>query len=551
MPLVKRLIKGSTLTYQEMDDNLSYLDNKVSGSNGYITIFSGSTALTSSLLNQIGSTVFVYGSFNVSQSLTVNNSSVVTLASPSYYIATGSVTASVDVNSSKIFSITSASVNFGQINKTLTNTSFGQETLPASATGYGNAAFGYRALSANTFGIANIAIGYGALLSNTDGDENVAIGGNALEFNTLGSYNTSIGTAALGLNTVDNNTALGYASGFSNVTGSGNVFLGYRAGYNETNSNKLYIANSNTATPLIKGDFGTGLLQLNTPTGTQITGSLITTGNIKGPSLTVATVKSSFDLYPQFKELTWIDTTDANNQFSIYLSGSNANDQVLIQTGTKGLSIDDKLKVVSTGTQITGSLIVSGSARVTGSFAITGSGTLNNCTILTDCDTGSFLKTTSTGFGSTSYYGSFYHTSSQFTSAPNTPTPISMSSTDFAYGISISGSDSDKIKFASGGYYDIQFSAEMAKSTGTSATAYFWIRRNGTDVPWTNTGVTLAGGSSDVATPAWNFFVSASANDYYQLMWSATSTNPFITSSLSVGGGPAVPSIIVTVNRVG
>ena len=55
MPLVKRLIKGSTLTYQEMDDNLSYLDNKVSGSSGYITRFSGSTALTSSLLNQISS----------------------------------------------------------------------------------------------------------------------------------------------------------------------------------------------------------------------------------------------------------------------------------------------------------------------------------------------------------------------------------------------------------------------------------------------------------------------------------------------------------------
>lgn len=279
MPLVKRLIKGSTLTYQEMDDNLSYLDNKVSGSDGYITRFSGSTALTSSLLNQISSTVFVYGSFNVSQSLTVNNSSVVTLASPSYYIATGSVTASVDVNSSKIFSITSASVNFGQINKTLTNTSFGQETLPASATGYGNAAFGYRALRANTSGIANIAIGYGALLSNTDGDENVAIGGNALEFNTLGSYNTAIGTAALDLNNADNNTALGYSSGFSNVTGSNNVFLGYKAGFYETNSNRLYISNSDTTSPLIKGNFSTGLLQLNTAAGTQITGSLTVSGS--------------------------------------------------------------------------------------------------------------------------------------------------------------------------------------------------------------------------------------------------------------------------------
>lgn len=422
MPLVKRLIKGSTLTYQEMDDNLSLLDNKVSGSNGYITIFSGSNALTSSILNQIGSTVFVYGSFNVSQSLTVNNSSVVTLAAPSYYIATGSVTASVDVNSSKIFSITSASVNFASINKTLGATSFGSNALSSSS------------------GTNNTAIGTSALTVNTS-DDNTALGSSAGLSNTIGAGNTFLGTRA----------------GRLNVTGSYNVFIGLAAGTNEPNSNKLYIANSSTSTPLIKGDFSTGLLQFNTPTATVVTGSLI----------------------------------------------------------------------------------------------ISGSGILNNCNILTDCDTGSFLKTTSTGFGDTSYYGSFYHTSSQFTSAPNTPTPVSMSSTDFAYGISISGSNSDKIKFASGGYYDIQFSAQMAKSTGTTVTAHFWFRENEIDIPWSNTAITLAGGANDLATPAWNYFVSASTNSYIQLIFSATSTNAFITSSLATGGGPEVPSVIVTVNRVG
>lgn len=163
----------------------------------------------------------------------------------------------------------------------------------------------------------------------------------------------------------------------------------------------------------------------------------------------------------------------------------------------------------------------------------------------------SSYNTATSSFGVTPFYASFFHSESQFTSAPNTPTPTSMSSTDISRGIIISGSTYDKIKFASGGFYDIQFSAQMAKTTGTSATAYFWLRKNGTDIPWTNTGVTLAGGSNDVATPAWNFFISASANDFYQLMWSANTTNPYITASLSVGGGPAIPSLILTVNRVG
>jgi uncharacterized coiled-coil protein SlyX len=41
------------------------------------------------------------------------------------------------------------------------------------------------------------------------------------------------------------------------------VFIGNHAGYNEPGDNKLYIANSSTATPLIGGDFGTGIVQIN------------------------------------------------------------------------------------------------------------------------------------------------------------------------------------------------------------------------------------------------------------------------------------------------
>lgn len=53
--------------------------------------------------------------------------------------------------------------------------------------------------------------------------------------------------------------------------GSNNVFIGYQAGYNEGNSNKLYISNSSTATPLIYGDFSTKQLGLSTNT---LTGAL-------------------------------------------------------------------------------------------------------------------------------------------------------------------------------------------------------------------------------------------------------------------------------------
>lgn len=56
---------------------------------------------------------------------------------------------------------------------------------------------------------------------------------------------------------------------------SGNIFIGYQAGYNETGSNKLYIDNSNTATPLIHGDFSTDAITIN--------GALTVTGTASKP----------------------------------------------------------------------------------------------------------------------------------------------------------------------------------------------------------------------------------------------------------------------------
>ena len=151
-------------------------------------------------------------------------------------------------------------------------------------------------------------------------------------------------------------------------------------------------------------------------------------------------------------------------------------------------------------------------------------------------------------------YLSAYHTASLFGNVENTPLTMSYSTTDFSYGgITISGSYSDKIKISNGGIYNIQFSAQTTKTSGTSTTFYIWLAKNGTEVPSSNTGVTLAGGSNDVAIPAWNFYVSASAGDYYQLMFAVTHNNAVIQylPSGSVGlTGPAVPSVLLTVNRI-
>jgi len=62
--------KGSELTFTDMDNNLLYLDSKVTGSSNYIPMYSGSTYLTSSIMYQLSGKIGIgttnpYTLFNV------------------------------------------------------------------------------------------------------------------------------------------------------------------------------------------------------------------------------------------------------------------------------------------------------------------------------------------------------------------------------------------------------------------------------------------------------------------------------------------------------
>jgi len=91
----------------------------------------------------------------------------------------------------------------------------------------------------------------GSALAFTENASNTFLGISA-GYSNSGVENTFIGLSAGNSNTSGNsNTFLGTGAGYSNVSGTGNVFLGVGAGASETTSNNLYIANSNTTTPLI------------------------------------------------------------------------------------------------------------------------------------------------------------------------------------------------------------------------------------------------------------------------------------------------------------
>jgi hypothetical protein len=138
--------------------------------------------------------------------------------------------------------------------------SLGWESARNSLSAYSIAIGKWSGFSAS--GPHNISIGmYSGNLMGA-GQYNVYMGYRQGRTTSGSSYNVSLGgnTHSNG----DNNVIIGYQAGASLTTASdGNVLLGYQAGNAETGSNKLYIENSNSTTPLIYGEFDNDILRVN------------------------------------------------------------------------------------------------------------------------------------------------------------------------------------------------------------------------------------------------------------------------------------------------
>ena len=169
---------------------------------------------------------------------------------------------SFENNGESVFIGKNAGINDDKVNNY--NVFIGADAGTTNTSGTFNTFIGNNAGNKNTTGLFNSFIGAYAGNKNTTGSSNTFTGVNTGVNNTTGGNNTFYGVSSGLKNTTgSNNTFTGYQAGFNNVSGASNVFLGYQAGYNETGSNKLYIDNSNTTTPLIHGDFSTDILKIN------------------------------------------------------------------------------------------------------------------------------------------------------------------------------------------------------------------------------------------------------------------------------------------------
>lgn len=258
--------------------------------------------------NTSGNSNTAVGSFTLSNNLTTSNNTAVGYSS----LYNNTAIDNVSIGSNSMFYNTSG---YG-------NTALGTTSMQNNIGGYYNTATGQSSLFTNSSGFENTANGYWAMIFNTTGSENVAMGVTAMRQNKTGSQNVAIGREALRNDTSGNtNTGLGYQVGYSNFNGSGNVLLGHKAGYFETGSNKLYISNSNTITPLIYGDFSSSSIVINGGAVANDASSILTiTSNTKGVILPKMT-KTERDGISSPAQGLIVFVTDNGGYLSCYNSG--------------------------------------------------------------------------------------------------------------------------------------------------------------------------------------------------------------------------------------
>jgi hypothetical protein len=152
------------------------------------------------------------------------------------------------------------------------------------------------------------------------------------------------------------------------------------------------------------------------------------------------------------------------------------------------------------------------------------------------------------------YWGSFYDTTTQ-----------TVTSTTEAYVIGLNSSDPDndgvvvtegsKIVPTTPGVYNISFSVQVSNSDTQIHDASFWYRKNGTDLPYSASILSIPnkhGGVNGRIIFYVDIVLKLQPTDYIQLAWSATNTALSLETipAGTIAPSPVSPSVICSVVQI-
>ena len=146
-------------------------------------------------------------------------------------------------------------------------------------------------------------------------------------------------------------------------------------------------------------------------------------------------------------------------------------------------------------------------------------------------------------------YASFIDRTTQTAATINTAYALPLEIEQLSSGVYRDPGNTSRVYVDVPGVYNIQFSAQLQKTSGGAATAFIWFRVNGQNIGASATKITVQG-SSAAAVPAWNFLLDLDGGDYFELMWAVTNTGLVLLAEAATAFCPSIPSLILTVTYV-
>jgi hypothetical protein len=153
-------------------------------------------------------------------------------------------------------------------------------------------------------------------------------------------------------------------------------------------------------------------------------------------------------------------------------------------------------------------------------------------------------------------YGQFQSQTDQTAAAIDVAYAVTYDQSDFLDGVTLSSGS--RLTVPNEGVYTVNYSIKFKNTTNAVQDVDIWLRKNGTDIPDTNSRFSIAArkgaGNPSHLIATTPIMVELAANDYIQVMWHVTDTGvsiehfPAVTAVPgTTPAHPATPSAIVQV----
>ena len=148
-------------------------------------------------------------------------------------------------------------------------------------------------------------------------------------------------------------------------------------------------------------------------------------------------------------------------------------------------------------------------------------------------------------------YGAFESLVDQTLATANTAYAMTMDTTDFSNGVTLS--NSSRLNVKNTGIYNLQWSGQFENTDSQDHDVRVWIKINGTNLTGSTGFFAIPSKHGSVnghSLVGWNYYLSLNANDYAELWWEADNTLVSLQAYPSGANYPSTASLIATMNYI-